>query len=592
MAEWPAPKNLKQLRGFLGITRYYRRFIRHYGVVSKPLTELLKKGAFKWGPEAAVAFQELKTAMTTAHVLSLPDYTLPFTIKADACGNGVGAVLMQQGKPLAYFSKGLSQKNQGLSTYEKELLAIVMATQKWYTYLQGNHFLIKTDHQSLKYLLEQRLSTLFQQKWLAKLMGLDYETVYKKGKDNVAADSLSRLCESQDDGEIKEITTLQSGWLTDITNSYTADSAVQKIVAGIAVASPQYKDFTYSQGLVKYQGKIYVGNSGVTRASILWELHDSSVGGHSGQDATYKRVSQFFYWPLMKQDIITYVQSNNCQRIKSGNTFPGGLLQPLPIPSQIWEDISMDFIDGLPKAGDKDCILVVIDRFTKVGHFIVLAHPYTATTVAQLFLDNICKLHGLPNTIVSDRDKVFTSQFWKALFSSVGTNTHMSTSYHPQTDGQTERLNRCLEQYLRAMTSARLRQWHKWFALAEWWYNSTHNSAIKMSPFEALYGVKPRQLCISAAVKSNIDSVLDFQVNREAMNQVLKEAIQVAQNRYKQYADQKRSDKQYMVGDYVFLKLQPYRQLSVAVRKYLKLSHKYFGPYQILEKVGPVAYRL
>lgn len=138
----------------------------------------------------------------------------------------------------------------------------------------------------------------------------------------------------------------------------------------------------------------------------------------------------------MKQDIIRYVQSCDvCQKVKSGHSFPGGLLQPLPIPSQIWEDISMDFVEGLPKSEGKDCILVVVDRLTKVGHFVALSHPYSATIVAQLFLDNIYKLHGLPKTIVIDRDKIFTSHFWKELFSSIGTKTHLSTSYHPQTDG-------------------------------------------------------------------------------------------------------------------------------------------------------------
>lgn len=175
MKDWPKPDTLKQLRGFLGITGYYRRFIRHYGIISKPLTDLLKHNSFCWNATAQAALQTLKNAMITAPVLALPDYKLPFILETDACGSGVGAVLMQGGWPIAYFSKSLAPKHQGLSTYEKELMAIVMASQKWFTYLQGNHFIIKTDHQSLKYLLEQRLSTLFQQKWLAKLMGLDYE---------------------------------------------------------------------------------------------------------------------------------------------------------------------------------------------------------------------------------------------------------------------------------------------------------------------------------------------------------------------------------------------------------------------------------
>lgn len=231
----------------------------------------------------------------------------------------------------------------------------------------------------------------------------------------------------------------------------------------------------------------------------------------------------------MRQEVIKYVQSCDvCQRIKTGNQFPQGLLQPLPVPHQIWEDISLDFVEGLPNSNGKDCIMVVIDRFTKVGHFIALTHPFNATQVAQLFLDNVFKLHGMPKSMVSDKDKLFTSNFWKELFNSMGTQLCMSTSYYPQTDGQTERLNRCLEQYLRAMASQRPKQWAKWPALAEWWYNSSYNGAIRRSPYEALYGVKPKQICVPASHKSAVDTVEDFQINREAMNHLLKEEISTA----------------------------------------------------------------
>lgn len=196
--------------------------------------------------------------------------------------------------------------------------------------------------------------------------------------------------------------------------------------------------------------------------------------------------------------------------MKTGNHYPGGLLQPLPIADQVWQHISLDFVEGLPMSLGKDCILVVVDRLTKVGHFIAMSHPYTAISVAQLFLENIYKLHGMPQSIVSDRDKLFTSHFWKELFQLVGTKLHMSTSYHPQTDGQTERLNRCLEQYLQAMVSQRPKMWAKWLALAEWWYNSTYYSAIRMSPYEALYGMQPRKICIPSTHRSVVGAVEDF----------------------------------------------------------------------------------
>ena len=191
MTSWPVPQTLKALRGFLGLTGYYRRFLAHYGVISRPLTQLLKKGAFKWNPEAELSFNQLKSAMSSTPVLAIPDFYKPFILETDACYNGVGAVLMQEGKPIAFLSKVLANRHLGLSTYEKELMAIIMTVQKWRYYLLGHKYVIKTDHEALKHLMEQKLTTLLQHKWLSKLLGYDYTVVYKRGKDNLVADALS-----------------------------------------------------------------------------------------------------------------------------------------------------------------------------------------------------------------------------------------------------------------------------------------------------------------------------------------------------------------------------------------------------------------
>lgn len=164
MENWPTPRNLKALRGFLGLTGYYRRFVAHYGTISKPLTQLLKKGAWGWNNDVEAAFKKLKEAMMNTPVLALPDFQKSFVLETDACYNGVGAVLMQEERPLAYLSKHLANKHLGLSTYEKELLAIIMAVQKWRYYLLGHKFIIKTDHEALKYLMEQKLTTMLQHK--------------------------------------------------------------------------------------------------------------------------------------------------------------------------------------------------------------------------------------------------------------------------------------------------------------------------------------------------------------------------------------------------------------------------------------------
>lgn len=190
MLDWPVPRTVKALRGFLGLSGYYRRFVQHYGVICRPLTDLLKKGNFTWNAAADEAFNKLKEVLTRTQILALPDFSKPIVIETDACKSGVGAVMMQGGRPIAFMSKALGQKHLGLSTYEKELLSIIMATQKWRSYLLGHPFIVKTDHEALKYIMEQKVTTSLQQKWLSKLLGFDYSVQYKRGKDNIVADAL------------------------------------------------------------------------------------------------------------------------------------------------------------------------------------------------------------------------------------------------------------------------------------------------------------------------------------------------------------------------------------------------------------------
>ena len=189
---WPTPKNVKGVRGFLGLTGYYRKFIQDYGKIAKPLTELTKKDNFSWGIEAVKAFEEMKRIMTSPPVLILPNFDLPFEVECDAAGRGIGVVLMQQRQPIAFFSKALSNGNLAKSVYEKELMALVLCIQHWRHYLLGREFIVHTDHKSLKHFLQQRVSSPDQQCWLAKLLGYQFEVKYKPGLENRAANALSR----------------------------------------------------------------------------------------------------------------------------------------------------------------------------------------------------------------------------------------------------------------------------------------------------------------------------------------------------------------------------------------------------------------
>ena len=295
----------------------------------------------------------------------------------------------------------------------------------------------------------------------------------------------------------------------------------------------------------------------------------------------------------MYQSVKEHVAAcDTCQKTKSETMAPAGLLQPLLIPNRVWEDISMDFIDGLPISKGKNSILVVVDRLSKSAHFLALSHPYIAKTVAEKFVEGIVKHHGLPQSIIFDRDSLFMSKFWQELFKMSETRMKMSSSYHPQTDGQTEVINRCLEQYLRSFVHQQPRQWFAYLSWTKFWYNTTYHASIGMTPFEALYGRPPPEIPKYQDGTSAVNEVdLMLRSRNKVMGQ-LKENLQATNNRMKQFTYGNCRDIEYQVGDYVYLKLQPHRQQSVFRRTSQKLANKYYGPYQIMEKIGKVTYRL
>lgn len=269
-----------------------------------------------------------------------------------------------------------------------------------------------------------------------------------------------------------------------------------------------------------------------------------------------------------------------------------GLLQPLPIPNRVWEDISIDFIEGLPFSLGKQVTFVVVDRLSKYAHFLALAHPFTALDVAQVFLDNVFKLHDLPHTITSDRDPIFLSNFWSALFQLQGVSLNKSTAYHPQSDGQTEIMNKCLETYLRCICYDKPASWSKWLPLAEWWYNTNFHSSIHTTPYEVVYGqAPPIHLPYLPGEASNL--TVDRSLSaREAIIKLLKFHLLRAQNRMSQQADKHRSYRVFNIGDFVYLKLQPYKQSTLRQPSHHKLMPKFFGPFKVLDRFGSSAYQV
>jgi hypothetical protein len=416
MMDWTIPKTLKNLRGFLGLTGYYRKFVRNYGRIAAPLTALTKKDAFLWTPEATKVFEQLKEVMCTAPVLTTPDFTKTFIVECDASGNGIGAVLMQEGRPLAFESRPLKGRDLHKPIYEKEMMAILRALKKWCPYLIGRHFKVKTDHDSLKYFLEQRLSSVLQQKWVTKILGYDFEIVYKKGKKNVLADALSRKDEDVE-AFLCAISIIQPDWIIEARDEWKNDEKVWTLIQRLQQDSSASDTFTWKNDSLWYKDRLYLCKNSQLKQKVLLELHTSPVGGHSGFLKTYHRVKKDFFWDGLKTNVQRFVaECVVCQQNKVETIKTPGLLQPLSIPSQHWEEVSMDFITGLPKSEGKSVIMVIVDRLTKYAHFCALSHPFKASTVATAFMETFQKLHGSPKIIVSDRDPIFTGHFWTELF--------------------------------------------------------------------------------------------------------------------------------------------------------------------------------
>jgi hypothetical protein len=340
---WPLPTNITQLRGFLGLAGYYRRFVKDYGLICRPLHDLLKKDSFKWTTIQSVAFEQLKTSLVTAPVMALPNFQIPFTLETDASVTGLGAVLMQQGKPIAYFSNALGSKAVAMSTYDKEALAILESLKRWRHYFLGTELKIKTDQQSLKFLTDQKVAEGIQHKLLLKLLEFTYTIEYKKGKENKAADALSRKpC------QIMAITAITPSWVESVEQSYVGDPHCQELLQKLTVQPASEPHYTLQAGVLRHKGRIYIGPDKNLQHQLMESLHASAIGGHSDMVASYQRIKRIFYWPGLKKDMQNFVsECAICQRAKAEHCQYPGLLKPLDPPDMAWQHLTMDFTEGL-----------------------------------------------------------------------------------------------------------------------------------------------------------------------------------------------------------------------------------------------------
>lgn len=619
ITEWPAPTNVHEVRSFMGLAGYYRRFVEGFSKIALPITSLVRKKAkFIWTEKCEEAFKELKKRLTTAPVLVLPEEGKDFEVYSDASMEGLGCVLMQNGKVIAYASRQLRPNEKNYPVHDLELAGVIFALKIWRHYLYGSTCKIFTDHKSLTYLFTQKELNMRQRRWLELMKDYDITLEYHPGKANRVADALSRKPrkvinslisvphELYEDMRKLDLMVTKKGAGDSSLNALSVQPSLHNEIRGkqlrddflnelkIGIEGGKVKDFHIEDdGSITMNGRLCVPNDKALKDQILEEAHSTMYSIHPGRDKMLEDLKQHFWWVNMKRDVGDFIaRCLVCQKVKFDRQRTPGELQPLPVPEWKWDSVSMDFVVGLPRSKrGNDSIWVIVDRLTKTARFIPVKKTWGAKQLAEAYVREIIRLHGVPKTIVSDRDAKFMSHFWKELQEAFGTTLNYSTAFHPASDGQTERTIQTLEDMLRACVIDFQFTWEDALPLMEFSYNNSYQSTIGMAPYEALYGKKCRTPISWDELKPGL--TVGPELIQEMVEQVrmIRGRMKSAQDRQKVYADRRRRKLEFEVGDKVFLKVSPTKGVKRFGLKG-KLSPRYIGPYEVLRRVGEVAYEL
>ncbi|GJW84657.1 putative reverse transcriptase domain-containing protein, partial [Tanacetum coccineum] len=491
-----------------------------------------KKVKFEWVDQQETTFQLLKQKLCSAPIMALPEGSKDFIVYCDA-----------------------SIK--------------VFALKIWRHYLYGTKCTVFTNHKSLQHILDQKELNMRQRRWLELLSDYNCKIRYHPGKENVVADALSK-------------------------KEREPPLRVRALVMTIDPEKLRTEKLEpHTDGTLCLNGRSWLPCYGDLRTVIMHESYKSKYSIYSGSDKMYQDMKKLYWWPIMKANITTYVSKClTCAKVKAEHQRPSGLLVQPDIPQWKWDNITMDFVTKLPKLSQGyDTIWVIVDRLTKSAIFVPMRETDPLEKLARLYLKEVVTRHGIPVSIICDRDPRFASHFWRSLQKALGTNLDMSTAYHLQTDGQSERTIQTLEDMLRACAIDFGKGWVNHFPLVEFSYNNSYHASIKAAPFEALYGQKCRSpICWAEVGEVQLTGPEIVQETTEKIIQI-KQRMQAAHDRQKSYADLKRKPMEFQVGDKVMLKVSPWKGV-VRFGKRGKLNPRYVGPFKVLEKVGSVAYKL
>jgi hypothetical protein len=490
--DWPSPKNIFEVRSFHGLASFYRKFIRNFSGICAPMMDTVKKRhkSFHWTEEAEKSFKLLKEKITEQPVLVLPDFSKTFQVRCDASGFAIGAVLSQDNRPIAYFSEKLNDAKMKYSTYDKEFYAVIQALKKWRHYLVPKEFVLYSDNHALQFITRQEKLNQKHAKWVEFMQNFTFVIKHISGTANKVVDALSRKCLILQEFRVKTL------GFDNLKDMYRDDSdfkdAYEACENPVLRDRSQWIEYLIQDGLLFKGNQLCIPKSSM-RENLLKEKHSGGLAGHFGHEKTFVQLNNLYYWPGMRTDVKKFVNKCRIFQHAKGKRQNTGLYQPLPVPERPWDAVSMDFVLGLPRTQRGcDSIFVVVDRFSKMAHFIPCQKTSDATHIANLFFKEVVRLHGLPKSIVSDRDTKFVGHFWRTLWKKLGTNLSFSSAYHPQMDGQTEVVNRSLGDLLRSLVAEHHSQWDQILPQVEFAYNDSPNRSTGQSPFQIMYGMQPR----------------------------------------------------------------------------------------------------
>ena len=538
-----------------------------------------------------------------------PSWKKPFRCHVDACQIAVGGTLTQtddegQERVIAYFSKKLSDAEADYTANERELLGLVYFLKRFRCYLEGSTFEVITDNQVLKHFFTKPNMSRKEARWLDLLSQFNIDSLtLRPGRIHVLGDSLSRIPHPHQHVKIGNIHILNVSLPSGFEDNYAGDplfGPVHRALCGAWPSEPEKKTylervtkmFSLEGRVLRYQGKTCVPRRNVRE--LLYLAHDCEVAGHFGNAKTYGRLD-CFYWKHKARDVDRYARGcMRCQQSKDGRTKRLTAPSPLEIPSRRWGSVAMDFITHLPRTKRGfDAITTYVDRLSRRVHFVPSRTSDTASDVAKDFFDNIFRLHGLPDSLVSDRDPKFTSRFWRQLLAFCNVKLKMSTSHHPQTDGTSEVMNRMVENYLRCYCSLNQDNWDVLLTSAEFAYNSSKSTDLGVSPFEMDLGWQPRSpLDLLQRAEASVESVNQFRRRLSLSYDDAAFAHGLAKANYAARGSQKYSNPTYSVGDLVWLSREYFTDAVTKQQKSKKLGVRRYGPFKILALIGKNALRL